>query len=85
MPKNASSSRRAAVPDPLEHGAALADDDALLRLLLDEDGRPDVQALGRGRARSAPRPGPRVAYGTSWCVKWKIFSRMASATQNVSG
>src|SRR5713101_6261711 len=31
--------------DALEGGAALADDDALLRIVLDEDGGPDVQAL----------------------------------------
>src|SRR5713226_6914754 len=31
--------------DALEGGPALADDDALLRIVLDEDGGPDVQAL----------------------------------------
>src|SRR3989449_4334359 len=32
--------------DALEHGAALADQDPLLRLLLDEDGGVDIQPLG---------------------------------------
>ena len=44
IPKNASSSRRAAVPIRLSMRPALADEDPLLRVLLDEDGGPDVQA-----------------------------------------
>ena len=80
MPKNDSSSRRAARADLLEHGAALADHDALLRLLLDEDRSPECTGAPARSAPSAPRPAPPVAYGTSWCVRWKIFSRITSAT-----
>src|SRR5437870_7884047 len=38
-------------PDPLEHGAAAADQDALLGVPLDEDRRPDVEAFGPGPLR----------------------------------
>src|SRR3990172_5196265 len=51
-------------PDPLEHRPALADEDPLLRRLLDEDRRADVEALRalalRGLLPPPPPPPPHL-------------------------